>query len=140
MTSTQANKATYRRLLDAGNANDAATLSKCIDEVVDPDVLLHVPARVGPTGAQAVKEIMAMFRRAFPDIHTTAEDVIAEGDKVVARQTISGTHRDEYMGIAATGRPVKYEEIFVYRFAGGRIVEIWGVVDVLSLMKQLGKA
>lgn len=137
MTSTEANKATYLRLLDAGNGNDVATLTKCIDEVIDPDVLLHVPARIGSTGAQAVKDIMTMFRRAFPDIQTTAEDLIAEGDKVVVRQTISGTHRGEYMGIAPTGRSVRYDEIFVYRFANGRIVEVWGVVDVLSLMKQL---
>lgn len=137
MTSTEANKAAYLRLLDAGNGNDAAALSKCIDEVVDPDVLLHVPARVGSTGAQALKDIMAMFRRVFPDIHTAAEDLIAEGDKIAVRQTISGTHQSEYMGIAATGRSVRYDEMFVYRFADGRIVEVWGVVDVLSLMKQL---
>lgn len=138
MTSTQANKATYLRLLAASNSGDLTAFAKCIDEIVDPAVLLHVPAQVGSTGAEAVKEITAMFHRAFPDIHTTAEDVIAGDDKVVSRQTISGTHKGEYMGIAATGRSVRYDEIFVYRFANGRIVEVWGVVDVLSLMKQLG--
>jgi predicted ester cyclase len=64
--------------------------------------------------------------------------VIAEGDKVVARNTVTGTHQGEYMGRPSTGNSVTYNEIFIVRFAGGRIAEIWGVVDVLSQMRQLG--
>ena len=82
-----------------------------------------------------------MFRRlhrAFPDLHVTIEDLIAEGDKVVSRNTVTGTHDGEYMGVPPTGRPVTYDEIFVVRFAGGRIAETSGVVDVFSQMKQLG--
>jgi predicted ester cyclase len=76
--------------------------------------------------------------RAFPDIHVTVEDLIAEGDKVVARHTVTGTNRGEYMGRPPTGRSVTYNEMFILRFANGRIAEVWGVVDVLSQMKQLG--
>jgi predicted ester cyclase len=64
--------------------------------------------------------------------------VIAEGDKVVVRNTVTGTHQGEYRGVPATGKSVTYNEIFVVRFAGRRIAEIWGVVDVLSQLKQLG--
>jgi predicted ester cyclase len=57
---------------------------------------------------------------------------------VVSRNSVTGTHRGEYMGQPPTGRSVTYDEIFIMRFAGGRITETWGVVDVLSQMKQLG--
>jgi hypothetical protein len=135
---TTANKATYRRLLDAGNSGDAELISKTIDEVVEPDLLIHRRLPVEATGAQALKQVWVILLRAFPDIHVTVEDLIAEGDKVVASNSISGTHQGEYMGHPPTGKPVTYDEIFILRFANGRIAEMWGVVDVLSAMKQLG--
>jgi predicted ester cyclase len=92
----------------------------------------------GVTGVQALKNVWSVLLRAFPDLHVTVEDVIAEADKVVARNTVTGTHLGEYRGLAATGTPVAYSEIFVLRFAGHRIAEIWGVVDVLSQLNQLG--
>jgi predicted ester cyclase len=64
--------------------------------------------------------------------------VIAEEDKVVGRISVVGTHRGEYMGLQPTGKSVTCDEIFIFRFADGRIAETWGVVDVLSQMKQLG--
>jgi predicted ester cyclase len=84
-----------------------------------------------------LKEVFGRLLRAFPDLRVTVEDVIAEGDKVVARNTVTGTHQGEYMGLQATGKSVTYNEIFIARFAGGRIAETWGVVDVLSQMRQL---
>jgi hypothetical protein len=81
---------------------------------------------------------MAMLRRAFPDLHVAVEDLIAEGDKVVGRNVVTGTNQGPYMGRPPTGRSVRYDEIFVFRFAAGRIAETWGVVDVLSQMRQLG--
>jgi hypothetical protein len=64
--------------------------------------------------------------------------VIEEGAKVVGRNTVTGTHQGEYMGIQPSGKSVTYNEIFIFRFAGGRIAETWGVVDVFSQLKQLG--
>jgi predicted ester cyclase len=64
--------------------------------------------------------------------------VIAEGDKVVCRDTVTGIHRGEYRGLPPTGKSVTYNEIFIARFARGRITEIWGVVDVFSQLQQLG--
>ena len=79
-----------------------------------------------------------MLLRAFPDLHVAIEDLIAEGDKVVARNTVTGTHQGEYHGVPPTGKSVTYHEIFIFRFAGGQIAEIWGVVDVYSQLRQLG--
>jgi steroid delta-isomerase-like uncharacterized protein len=132
------NKATFIRFHDAMNTGDADTVSTTIDEIVEPDVLFHAPVRVDATGAQALKQVWAVLLRAFPDLQVTVEDVIAEGDKVVSRNTVTGTHQGEYLGLPPTGRPVRYQEIFIVRFAGGRIAEIWGVVDVFAQMKQLG--
>lgn len=135
---TASNKATFRRFQELFNSGDAPLISKTIDELVAPDVLFHAPLPVGATGQQALKQIAATLHRAFPDLHVAIEDMIAEGDKVVGRQTVTGTQRGEYMGYSPTGKSVRYNEIFILRFADGRIIEIWGVVDLLSQMKQLG--
>ena len=103
----------------------------------EPHVLFHAPVPTDTTGAQALKQAWAVLLRAFPDLHVTVEDVIAEGDKVVARNTVTGTNHGDYMGRPPTANSVRYNEIFILRFAGGRIAEIWGVVDVVSQMRQL---
>jgi predicted ester cyclase len=138
MSPTATNKAAFTRLHDAMNSGDAELIAKAIDEVVEPDVLIRTPLPVEATGAQALKEVFARLHRAFPDLHITVEDVIAEGDKIVGRNSVTGTHQGEYMGLAPTGRRVAYNEIFIFRFVNGRIAETWGVVDVISQMKQLG--
>jgi steroid delta-isomerase-like uncharacterized protein len=132
------NKATIRRLYDVMNTGDAEVISKTIDEVVEPNVLYHAPAAAGATGAQALKQVWPVLLRAFPDLQVAVEDVIAEGDKVVVRDTVTGTHQGEYRGLPPTGKSVTYNEIFILRFVNGRIAEIWGVVDVFSQMQQLG--
>lgn len=134
------NKATFRRLHDATNSGDVELISKTIDDVFEPDVLIRTPLPIEAEGAQAVKQLWATLLRAYPDVHVTVEDLIAEGDKVVCRNVVTGTHRGEYMGIPPTGKSVTYNEMFIARFEGGRIVETWGVVDVLSQMRQLGVA
>jgi steroid delta-isomerase-like uncharacterized protein len=132
------NKATFRRFHDATNTGDAEFISKTIDEIVEPDVLIRTPLPLDVTGAQALKEVFARLHRAFPDLHVTVEDLIAEGDKVVGRNSVTGTHRGEYMGLPPTGKSVAYSEIMIFRFVNGRIAETWGVVDVFSQLKQLG--
>ena len=132
------NRATFSRFHDATNSGDVELIWKTIDEVVDPNVLFHAPVPTHATGAQALKQVWAVLLAAFPDLHLTVEDVIAEGDRVVVRNTVTGTHRGEYMGLPPTGKSVTYNEIFIFRFANGRVAETWGVVDVLSQMKQLG--
>ena len=131
-------RATFTRFLDAMNSGDPEVISKTIDEVVAPDAQIRTPLPIEATGAQLLKEVFGRLHRAFPDLRVTVEDVIAEGDKVVSRNSVSGTHEGEYMGIPPTGRSVTYNEIFIARFVNGRIAETWGIVDVLSQMRQLG--
>jgi steroid delta-isomerase-like uncharacterized protein len=135
---SERNKAAFRRFHDAANSGDAELLAKTIDEIFMPDVILRTPLPVQATGARAIKEVFARLHRAFPDLHVTVEDLIEEGDKVVGRNSVRGTHQGEYMGLPPTGKPVSYNEIIIFRFADGRIAETWGVVDVLAQLRQLG--
>jgi hypothetical protein len=131
------NKATVMRLLDAVNSGDAGLISQTIDEVFDPDVKQHTPFEA--TGVQTLKEmVFGRLYRAFPDLHITVEDLIADGDKVVAKDTVTGTHLGEFNGLPPTGKSVAYTEIFIMRFVNGRIAEVWGIADIFSQMKQLG--
>ena len=132
------NKAMVRRFDDIVSTGDVEVIAKTIDELVEPDVLLHLPLPIQATGAQALKQVWAMLLRGLPDLHLTVDDLLAEGDKVVSRNTVTGTHQGEYRGLPPTGKSITYNEIFIFRLANGRIVEIWGVVDVFAQMKQLG--
>ena len=83
------------------------------DELVDPDAVIRTPLPIGATEADALTQVWAMLLQVYPDIHLRVEDVIAEDDKATA------THQGEFMGVAATGKPVTYNEIFIFRFAAG---------------------
>jgi predicted ester cyclase len=132
------NKTTFRRFHDALNTGDVELISKTIDELVEPNAVIRTPLPIEATGPQLAKEVFGRLLRAYPDLHITVEDLIEEGDKIVSRNVVTGTHQGEYMGLPPTGKSVTYNEIFIVRFAGGRIAESWGVVDVFSQMKQLG--
>ena len=88
--------------------------------------------------AEAAKQGAANFRRGFPDVISTIEDLIAEGDKVVARWRSWATHRGDYMGIPQTGNRVEFTGISIYRIEEGKIAESWTVEDQLGLMRQIG--
>jgi predicted ester cyclase len=135
---TETNKAIVRRLGEAANTRDLRVISAVIDEVVDRDVRNTTPLPVEATGAEALKQVWAMLLRVFPDLQLSVEELVAEGDTVVSRHTVRGTQRGEYMGLAGTGRPVSYGEMFIFRFENSRIAEISGIVDVAGQMRQLG--
>lgn len=137
-TETATNKATFQRFHDAVNSRDLEVISRTIDEIVDPDVRFHTPVPLDVSGVQALEHVWRVLLRAYPDIHVAVQDMIVEGDKVVSRNIVTGTNQGEYRGHPATGRSVTYNEIFIGRFADGRIVELWGVVDVLAQLRQLG--
>jgi steroid delta-isomerase-like uncharacterized protein len=88
--------------------------------------------------AEAAKQEAADFRRGFPDVTSTIEDLIAEGDKVVARWRSRATHRGDYMGIPPSGKEVQIMGISVYRIEEGKIAESWMVEDQFGLMRQIG--
>jgi predicted ester cyclase len=84
------------------------------------------------------KGFAARWRESFPDWHSTFEELIAEGDRVAERWTGRGTHRGELQGIAPTGKRVEAPGSVFYRIVDGKIVELWGQLDMMSLMQQLG--
>ena len=107
------------------------------DEVYSADYFLHDPTR--PIhGPEALKQFVAAFHTGYPDIHATIEDMIAEGDKVVWRYTVRGTHKGEFMGIAPTSKPVTLTGILISRFADDKVVEDWNNYDALGMLQQLG--
>ncbi len=91
-----------------------------------------------PEQAEAARQEAADFRRGFPDVVSTIEDLIAEGDKVAARWSARATHRGKYVGIPPTGKEVEFTGISVYRIEGNKIAESWTVEDELGLMRQIG--
>jgi predicted ester cyclase len=109
------------------------------DELMAPVFVEHEVLPPGiPSGREGVKQLTAMLRSAFPDFQATIEDIVAEGDRVVIRQTWTGTHEGEFMGIPPTGQSVSFGVIDILRMAGGKCVEHWGQMDTMSLMQQLG--
>ncbi len=87
---------------------------------------------------EVARQEAADFREGFPDVVSTIEDLIAEGDKVVARWRARATHQGEYMGIPPTGKEVEFTGISVYRIEAGKIAESWNEEDELGLMRQIG--
>jgi steroid delta-isomerase-like uncharacterized protein len=133
--STEVNKAIVRRFVEeVQNGGDLAAL----DEFAAPGYVNHSAPPGVPADREGLKQLTAMFRRAFPDGRMTIEDMVAEGDRVATRKTFRGTHRGELMGIPPTGKAVTIGLIDFARLAGGRVVESWSVADELGLLRQLG--
>jgi steroid delta-isomerase-like uncharacterized protein len=88
--------------------------------------------------AEGARQEAADFRQGFPDVVSTIEDLIAEGNKIVARWRSHATHQGEYMGIPPSGKEVEFTGISVYRIEAGKIAESWNVEDQLGLMQQIG--
>jgi steroid delta-isomerase-like uncharacterized protein len=132
--STETNKAIVRRYIEQILNNQRLDL---IDEFFVDTVELHGVGS-GITGRAALVEYYAMFGAAFPDWHTTIDDMVAEGDKVVVRYTATSTHQGEMQGIPATGKPYTQNAIVIYRLTNGKIVEGRLQTDMLSMMQQLG--
>jgi steroid delta-isomerase-like uncharacterized protein len=109
------------------------------NELVAPDVIENEELPPGFTpDREGVKQFFAVLHTAFPDLRVEIEDEIAGADRVAYRVTFRGTHQGDFLGIPATGKQVAYGAIDILRFAGGKVVEHWGVADTLGLMQQLG--
>ena len=133
--SMEENKAIVRRSLEQGfNARDLAI----VDELAALDYLEHTPFPGQAPGPEGVKQLFTMLYSAFPDIQTRIDDVIAEGDKVVVRTTLHGTHSGHFRGIPPSGKQVTVSSMAVFRVIRGKIMERWAIQDQLSLLQQLG--
>ena len=131
------NKALIRRWVEAMNSG---TWRQAADALCTTTFVLHDPmAPPGlPAGPQGMKDYVAPYFAAFPDLQWTVEDQLAEGDEVMTRFTQRGTHRGEFMGIAPTGKHVTVTGIAICRVEEGKMAEAWQNLDTLGLLQQLG--
>ena len=133
--STEENKAKQHRIFEEViNKGNMAVA----DELVAPNYIYHGPVGMEFTGPEGLKQLISMFRNAFPDLHVTVEDTVAEGDRVVSRFTARGTHKGDLTGIAPTGKQVTQAGIVIARWVDGKEVEAWESLDMLGMMQQLG--
>ncbi len=133
---SEENKAVVRRLYEEViNTGDLAWA----EELLAPDFVEHeeVPVPAGLQGTDAFKRFFSMMRTAFPDLHMDVHETIAEGDKVVARLSVRGTHRGEFVGVPPTDNRIEVLAIDVFRLEGGKIAEHWGQTDNLGTLRQL---
>jgi len=124
------NKAIVRRFIEAYNKRNL----DLFDDLLAPDYFDHT----SKVGVEGLKQLMNMAFKAFPDFHETIEDIIAEGDKVWARITFTGTHTGEFMGIAPTGKKITTEMVDIFRIVNGKLVEYRDVNNNLDYLKKLG--
>ncbi len=108
-----------------------------IDDLYTTDFILHDPAQ-GDGDLGYFKQYASGVLAGIPDLHIATDDLIAEGDQVVKRWTARGTHKGEFMGVPATGNKIEVKGIEIFRITGGKIAEIWSVLDSLTLMQQIG--
>jgi len=132
--SVEENKKIVRRYQEIYNSNDLDAL----DEVVSQGLLTPKIMPGIPTGIEGAKAAHRIMLAGFPDYQTIIDDLFAEGDKVAARITMSGTNTGSFMGIPPTDKHVSFTGIYIARIANGKIVEHWGEEDGVSLLQQLG--
>ena len=109
-----------------------------IDELVAEDFVEHVPFPGQGPGREGLRQVLATFLSAFPDIWWTLEEQIAEGEKVVSRFTMTGTHRGDFLGIPPTGKSVNIWGVVIDVVRNGKFAESRIIMDTLGLMQQLG--
>lgn len=108
------------------------------DDQLSADFVDHTAPPGTLPGPAAVKQYLAELHAAIPDLQLSVDDIIAEGDKVVARNTWRGTHRGTLWGMPATNRSFVMEGVVVWRIANGKIAERWATIDRFGLFQQLG--
>jgi len=132
--SLEENKDIVRRYQEIYNSNNLADLLEVVSEnMLTPRIMPGVGQ-----GLEGAKQLHAQTLTGMPDWHTEIEDLIAEGDKVVARIRMTGTHTGDFFGIPATGKRVEFTGIYIARIENGKIVEHWGEEDAAGLLTQLG--
>lgn len=129
-------KATMQRIYDEvfnqGNVD-------VIDELLADDFLEHEALPPGiPQGKDAPRVYTTMFRGAFPDFNMAVQEMLQDGDKVITRVRVSGTHQGEFMGIPPTGKKFEVTAVDIVEFRDGKGIGHWGVMDMAAMMEQLG--
>ncbi len=133
--SQAANKAIVRRFVDeVVNAGKIDIL----DEIVHPEYVEHSPDPGQASGREGFRRALIELRQAFPDFHSSHDQILADGDLVAYRGISRATHQGAFHGIPATDRRVEIEEMHIVRITGGKIAEHWALYDTLGMMRQIG--
>jgi steroid delta-isomerase-like uncharacterized protein len=132
--STEENKANVRRFVDGLNQRNVAV----IDELCTPDFVSHDPANPQVRSREDYKQWVTGLSAAFPDLHFTIDDILAEGDKVAYRFTLRATHSGSWRGAAPTGKSITVTGTAIDRIRDGKFAEAWANTDALGLVQQLG--
>jgi len=109
-----------------------------VDELVADDFIEHEEFPGIESNKAGVKQFFTMFRAAFPDMRMDAHEIVAEGDLICVRGTMSGTHQGDFMGLPPSGRQFSVEGFDMVRMRDGQFTEHWGLFDSLAMMQQLG--
>jgi steroid delta-isomerase-like uncharacterized protein len=134
--SVERNKAIVRSIFEDGlNRGEVEAIARLTaPDFIDHDIHVETGVSGGP---EDMRQALIAIRRGFPDIYVTIEQIIAEDDTVVVRNTWRGTHLGEFNGIPASGRPVEISGIVIWRIVDGLIAERWATIDTLTLLQQL---
>jgi len=128
------NKETVKRLLAEGDKKNLGILA----EVCTPDYKYRFPSNAEPINIEEHKALWESFNVAFPDLTHNIKEIYANGDIVVARIILSGTHEGEFTGLPPTGKKVEFSAIEIFRFSDGKVADFWGDADLIGLYQQLG--
>src|SRR5215212_4201362 len=128
------NKALVREFFEEawGKGNMAA-----VDEFVAADYVEHPRPSTLPPGTEGLKQLIASYRTAFPDLKTTLDDIFAEGEMVAFRWSVSGTHLGDWLGVPPTGNHVVATGITLFRIAFGKVVESWTSIGLSPAEEEL---
>ncbi len=133
--SLEDNKAVVRRLYDAFNSGDL----NAMEDVLAPHVVDLTPKEGQSSGVEGFKERITEFRNGFPDLSLTVDTVIAEGDSVAEWVTVRGTHRGEFLGVAATGKQVTANMMAFNQLADGKIIQRGRIIDFFGMIQQFSR-
>jgi steroid delta-isomerase-like uncharacterized protein len=135
--SIEINEQLLRQWVEEGWNNGNLAL---VDQIFSPDHIMHDPSLPEQklVGQEPFKSFVGAFRSAMPDLHVTVEDLVAQGDKIAWRWTITGTQKGEMMGVGPSGNSVKVTGIIISRFENGLWAEDWVRWDTLGFLQQLG--
>lgn len=131
--SAEEHKVVVRRFFANGASGDRD------DELIAEDIVYHGPAMLGEVhGRDAFKQLLGVFRAAFPGFETEVTHLVADGDLIAAWHTHRGRHLGEFAGVPPTGNPVAVDGLELFRIRDGRVAEFWHMDDFLGVMQQIG--
>ncbi len=130
----EANKAQKRRYIEAFNAQDL----DMIDELFDSRYVLHVPGSPDVEGPETLKQIVAESLATLSEAVLTVDDMVAEGNRVATRWTMTAIHSGNFMGVPPTDQRITMQGMTIDRFVDGKVVEGWDSFDMYGVLKQMG--